>query len=148
MTLREPTPIFTSRTSPIIEAPQGSGPGVTSEIQGWIKYRSMYEVTVNFRFIWNGDVKNTTTLDIVLPAQDGIAYYGGDFYYGSTFVDGDPHYESENTDEKDIQRKPFSVAGRGDYFQYEVSVDTGAYFEIYEIGFDIDTPRTPGYRLT
>lgn len=127
--------VTVSRTTGLIRGlPEGS----VFDVEGWILYRKNVLTTVTLTFQFAGKGLFDKSLIIVLPASDnlavyngagsGEAYYGGAYYYGSTF-----------SDRLSIQN--FGPPGLNSHFQIRIDVESQGDIDIQEIGLKFRTAK-------
>ena len=146
--------VVTKRTSGLVRsgAAQSTayrGMGYFSRVQGWIIYKTQFQMDVDISIFWNGSVENTETVTVtLLPASDGgAAYWNGDFFWGTGDPDGSDGeaFWGGGTNRDVFRRADFDIAGAGEFFQWEVSIAALPEFQIDAIGFDLTEGTSPGY---
>lgn len=110
------------RRSVIFRIPDGE----VFDITGSIVYLKSVAATVTLTFEYSGEAVFDQDIEISIPAATGGAFYNGDAYYGGNF-----YYNIGFTGK--LNRQNFTAAGRAEFVQCKVSVDSDTDIEIQEI---------------
>lgn len=117
--------IRTEHLSGLFKAPLDA---MAYDIEGWILFRkkgTSVSVTLRFEFsgesVFNEEITETLTTDTSGIFWGGDWYFGGDAFWGAPFAGR-------------LTRRKFGVAGRSNEFQLRIIAESGADFEIVEVG--------------
>ena len=125
------TALTITRTSGLVRAPEDN----VFDIDGWILYRELFDVTVTLDFLFGGITAPDQAITKFLP-NDGLGVYNGNVYYGGT----DAFYSS--TFRKRLNRQDYKAAGRSSHFQVKATVASENDWEIHEIGIRFRSANT------
>jgi hypothetical protein len=121
------TDIVTTRLSKNFVPPKGK----FNRVSGWVRYRSGSNVTLTLTFEYGGFALADQVVTVILPANTGADYWGGDVWFSGDF------YFNQQFDTR-LESQKYSAAGHGSECRVRASVTSSNSFSIAEIGIEFD----------
>lgn len=125
--------ITVKRRSGLFAVPEGN----TFNFEGWILYRTLFEVCVTLRLLGGGVAIWEQEIEICFPQNLNLVVYKGDSYYN----DGKSPYGLSFFTGR-VHRQDWCAAGHSSNFQFEIEVTGAADFDIEEVGLEFRSETT------